>query len=160
MVGAARRPLHPRIFRRRGPPIDFYALQHGYAIFIMDCTSAFYHADEPEEVYVKPPPEWIAKQIESDQPNDVMWRLKKQLSGKRTAGQRLGGPRRRLTCRRARHDQMRRVPDLLPVVERCGHRVAHGRPPRRKDRWRRVKKSSGSYSSTSSSRRHRCWSPR
>ncbi len=50
----------------------------------MDCTSAFYHADEPEE----PPPEWIAKQIESDQPSDVMWRLKKQLPGRRTAGQR------------------------------------------------------------------------
>ena len=54
--------------------IDFYALQHGYASFIMDCTSAFYHADEPEEVYVKPPPEWIAMQIEQHLPNDVMWR--------------------------------------------------------------------------------------
>ncbi len=68
--------------------IDFYALQHGYASFIMDCTSAFYHADEPEEVYVKPPPEWIAKQIEHDLPSDVTWRLRKQLPGRRTAGQR------------------------------------------------------------------------
>ena len=44
--------------------IDFYALQHSYASFIMDCTSAFYHADEPEEVYAKPAPQLIAKQIE------------------------------------------------------------------------------------------------
>ncbi len=49
--------------------------------FIMDCTAALYHADEPEEVCAKPPTEWIAKQIESDQPNDVMWRLKNQLPG-------------------------------------------------------------------------------
>mgnify|MGYP002173304101 FL=1 len=68
--------------------IDFYALQHGHASFIMDSTSAFYHADEPEEVYVKPPAEWIAKQIELGQPNDVVWKLKKQLPGRRTAGQR------------------------------------------------------------------------
>ena len=68
--------------------IDFYALQHGYACFIMDCTSAFYHADEPEEVYVRPPPEWIAKQIEADLPDDVMWRLRNQLPGRRAAGQR------------------------------------------------------------------------
>ena len=54
----------------------------------MACTSAFYHADEPEEVYVKPPAEWIAKQVEQGQPNDAMWRLKKQLPGRRTAGQR------------------------------------------------------------------------
>jgi hypothetical protein len=68
--------------------IDFDALQHGYASFIMDCTSAFYHSDEPEEVYVRPPPERIAKQIKADLPSDVMWRLRKQLPGRRTAGQR------------------------------------------------------------------------
>ncbi len=88
MVGAAIRPLHPGSLGATARLIDFYALQHGCASFIIDCTSAFYHADELEEVYVKPTPEWIAKQIESDQPNDVMWRSKKQLPGRRTAWQR------------------------------------------------------------------------
>ena len=68
--------------------IDFYALQHSYASFIMDCTSAFYHADEPEEVYVKPPASWTAKQIELNLPNAVMWRLRKHLPGRRAACQR------------------------------------------------------------------------
>ena len=107
--------------------IDFYALHHGHASFIMDYTSAFYHADEPEEVYVKPPAEWIAKQIELDLPSDVMWRLRKQLPGRRTAGQRwVDHAAALLTDELGMH---RRVD--CPCFFRS-ESAAYGRPPRRR----------------------------
>ena len=56
-MGAARRPLHPGSLGATAGLVDFYALHHGYSSFIMDCTSAFCHADESEEVDVRLPAE-------------------------------------------------------------------------------------------------------
>ncbi len=111
--------------------IDFYALQHGYVSFIMDCTSALNHADEPEEVCVNPPAEWIAKQIDQDLPSDVMWRLKKQLPGRRTAGLRWVDHAAALLVDERGMARCVERPWFLPVAERRDHRVAHGRLPLR-----------------------------
>ena len=66
--------------------IDFVALKKGWVTGVLDCTSAFFHAPETEEVYVKPPAEWLAGHIENGGDPTVMWRLLKQLPGRRTAG--------------------------------------------------------------------------
>jgi hypothetical protein len=132
--------------------VDLYALQHGYASFIMDCTSAFYHADEPEEVYVKPPPDWIAKQIDQDLPNDVMWRLRRQLPGRRMVGRRwvdhaLGMVR----C----VEYPCFFQSLKGVVIELHMDDFQGLGP-----LRRATRSSRNLSSTSRSGSPRCWSPR
>jgi len=56
--------------------------------FIADCTCAYYQAEEDEEFYVDPPPEWLALRKQAGLSLDVTWRLLKQLPGRRAAGNR------------------------------------------------------------------------
>ncbi len=57
-------------------------------MLIMDCSSAYYHAPKLEEVYVRPPPEWVQKRQAAGFMTREMWGLRKQLPGRRTAGNR------------------------------------------------------------------------
>ena len=54
--------------------------------FVGDCISAFYQTPEEEEFYVDPPPEWLAVRRARGEDCDVVWRLLKQLPGRRKAG--------------------------------------------------------------------------
>ena len=63
--------------------IDVITVKRGWKTAIGDATTAFFHADEEEECYVDPPKDWLADQ-ENQQ---VMWRLRKQLPGRRKAPQ-------------------------------------------------------------------------
>ena len=55
---------------------------------IGDCISAYYQTPETEEFYADPPPEWLAARRANGQDTDVVWRLQKQLPGRRAAGKR------------------------------------------------------------------------
>ena len=44
------------------------------------------HSRRDEECYVDPPAEWLEQQAASGNPTSVLWRLRKQLYGRRGAG--------------------------------------------------------------------------
>jgi len=56
--------------------------------FIADCISAYYQTPEEEEFYVDPPPEWLAARRVAGLDDTVIWRLKKQLPGRRAGAAR------------------------------------------------------------------------
>ncbi len=53
---------------------------------IIDAKNAYFHAEE-EEIYVTPPQEYIDLLARQGKSTAVMWRLHKQLYGRRRAGQ-------------------------------------------------------------------------
>ena len=55
--------------------------------FELDVVDAYYHAEELEEVYVDPPLAFIEQLKRKGENIDVMWRLRRQLPGRRKAGQ-------------------------------------------------------------------------
>ena len=58
--------------------------------FVADAMNAYYQVAETETFYVDPPPEWKAMRRAAGLDDSVVWRLKKQLPGRRAAGARWG----------------------------------------------------------------------
>ena len=54
-------------------------------------ANAYFRVDEDEECYVDPPAEWLEQQAALVNPTSVLWRLRKQLYGRRRAGTRWVG---------------------------------------------------------------------
>ena len=71
-----------------GRIIDYLSLKNSYHTFTADVTNAYFHVDEDEECYVDPPAEWLEQQAALENPTSVLWRLRKQLYGRRRAGTR------------------------------------------------------------------------
>lgn len=65
--------------------IDIIAVKKKQKTQIGDASNAYFHAEETEEIYVQPPAEWLARQRKRHLPDHVMWRMKKQLYGRRKA---------------------------------------------------------------------------
>ena len=68
--------------------VDYTSLKKRYRTFTGDVTNAFLHVPEDEECYVDPPREWLAKRLAAGLSIEVMWKLLKQLYGRRRAGTR------------------------------------------------------------------------
>ena len=68
--------------------VDFVALKKRQHTFTGDITNAFFHVPEDEECYVDPPREWLARRRRLGLSVKVMWRLLRQLYGRRRAGTR------------------------------------------------------------------------
>ena len=67
--------------------IDHLSLREGLPTFIFDAVDAFYAAIETEECYVDPPVQYIENIRANGGDVDIMWRLKRQLPGRRRAAQ-------------------------------------------------------------------------
>ena len=63
------------------------AVRYNLQTLTADVSNAFFHAPEDEDVYAKPPPEWLLQRAAAGESVAVAWRLKKQLYGRRKAGQ-------------------------------------------------------------------------
>ena len=74
---------HPMLHR----VIDHLSLKLGQHTFGCDATNAFLHVPETEDVVVVPPSEWMKDHSAAGGSPDVMWKLKKQIYGRRRAGQ-------------------------------------------------------------------------
>ena len=66
--------------------VHYVALKKRYRTFTGDITNAFLHVPEDDECYVDPLREWPPKRSELGLSLKVMWRLLKQLYGRRRAG--------------------------------------------------------------------------
>ena len=64
-----------------GRILDYLMVKNGWQAYLADCTCAFFHAPEEEEVYVEPPEEWKAEFPDCD----YVWQLTRQLYGRRIA---------------------------------------------------------------------------
>jgi len=89
---AASNPLFGRV-------IDFLSLKDDddptdeLVCFEADAICAYYQAPETEVFYAKPPPEWLAVRRSQGLDCNVVWRLRKQLPGRRAGGaKRAGSP--------------------------------------------------------------------
>ena len=67
--------------------IDFLALKMGLETFEADAVDAYYQAPEHEEVAVEPAPEYLERRAKAGRDTDIVWRLRRQLPGRRAAGQ-------------------------------------------------------------------------
>ena len=74
-------PLERRTLR------DFLALKMGLETFEADAVDAYYQAPEHEEVVVEPAPEYLERLAKAGRDTDIVWRLRRQLLGRRAAGQ-------------------------------------------------------------------------
>eukprot|EP00972_Heterocapsa_arctica_P105488 15543541-Heterocapsa_arctica.AAC.1 len=52
---------------------------------IIDAKNAYFHGEEDELVAVEPPDEWLEKCVQDGGDEDVVWKLVKQLYGRRKA---------------------------------------------------------------------------
>ena len=68
--------------------VDYISLKKRYRTFTVDVANAFLHVPVDEERYVDPPREWLAKRLAAGLSINVMWKLLKQLDGRRRAGTR------------------------------------------------------------------------
>jgi hypothetical protein len=50
--------------------------------YTVDVTAAYNKLDEPENVVVTPPAEWLQFQAAEGKPTNVLWRMKKLLPGR------------------------------------------------------------------------------
>ena len=66
--------------------IDFLALKMGLETFEADAMDA-YQAPEHEEVVVEPALEYLERLAKAGRKTDIVWRLRRQLPGRRAAGQ-------------------------------------------------------------------------
>jgi hypothetical protein len=72
--------------------IDYLALKDSepsdpLVTFVVDAICAYYQVPEDEEFYVQPPKEWLALRVAQGlDAEGVVWKLKKQLPGRRAAG--------------------------------------------------------------------------
>ena len=69
-----------------GRIIDYLSLEKSYHTFTPDVTNAYFHVNEDEECYVDPAAEWLEQQAALENPTSVLWRLRRQLYGRRRAG--------------------------------------------------------------------------
>jgi hypothetical protein len=67
--------------------VDFMAAKRGHAKLIADFSRAFLHVVEDELIYVKPPEIWLADRRAKGLSDQVWWRMKKVLYGRRKAAQ-------------------------------------------------------------------------
>ena len=67
--------------------IDFLALKMGLETFEADAVDACYQAPDHEEVVVEPAPEYLERLAKAGRDTDIVWRLRRQLPGRRAAGQ-------------------------------------------------------------------------
>ena len=67
--------------------IDFLALKLGLETFEADAVDAYYQAPEHEEVVVEPAQEYLERLAKAGRDTDIVWRLRRRLSGRRAAGQ-------------------------------------------------------------------------
>ena len=66
--------------------VDTHAVQHGYSILCLDAENAFFHAEEDEDVYCRPPKEWVQRYYaRGGRVENPWWKLKRQLYGRRKA---------------------------------------------------------------------------
>ncbi|CAE8694497.1 unnamed protein product, partial [Polarella glacialis] len=65
--------------------VDLRAVKKKHPTFTFDLTNAFFHAPEDEECYVDPPAEWLDEEEQKTGARDWMWRLIRQLYGRRKA---------------------------------------------------------------------------
>ena len=71
-----------------GRIIDHLSLKHkGWTTFELDAVDDFYQAPEHEKVVVDPPPKYPERLRAEGKRTDVLWKLLKQLPGRRQAGQ-------------------------------------------------------------------------
>jgi hypothetical protein len=71
-----------------GRIIDYLSLKNsGWTTFELDAVDAFYQAPEHENVVVDPPEEYLERLRAEGKSTDVVWKLLKQLPGRRPAGQ-------------------------------------------------------------------------
>ena len=80
--------LEPCSTPSTGRIIDYLSLKKSYHTFTADVSNAYFLVDEDEECYVDPPAEWLEQQAALGNPTSVLWRLRKQLYGRRRAGTR------------------------------------------------------------------------
>ena len=66
---------------------DFLALKMGLETFEADAVDAYYQAPEHEEVVVEPALEYLERRAKGGRDTDIVWRLRRQLPGRRAAGQ-------------------------------------------------------------------------
>ena len=71
-----------------GRVIDYLSLKKSYHTFTADVSNANFHVDRDEGCYVDPLAEWPEQQAALDNPTSVLWRLRKQLYGRRRTGTR------------------------------------------------------------------------
>ena len=67
---------------------DFLALKMGMETFEADAVDAHYQALEHDEVVVEFAPEYFERLAKAGSGTDIVWRLQRQLPGRRAAGQR------------------------------------------------------------------------
>ena len=76
-----------RVTHSAGRMMDFLALKMGLETLEADAVDAYYQAPEHEEVVVEPAPEYLERLATAGRVTDIMWRLRRQLPGRRAAGQ-------------------------------------------------------------------------
>ena len=69
----------PSSTRSTGLVVDYLSLKKSYHTFTADVTNAYFHVDEDE---------WLEQQAALENPTSVLWRLRKQLYGRRRSGTR------------------------------------------------------------------------
>ena len=67
--------------------IDFTALKLGLGTFEADAVGAYFQTSEHEVVVVDPAPACLERSARAGTDPNVVWRLRRQLLGKRSAGQ-------------------------------------------------------------------------
>ena len=78
----------PGATQSAGRMIDFVALKMGLETFEADAVDAYYQAPEHEEVVVESAPEYLERLTKAGRDTDIVWRLRRQLPGRRAASQR------------------------------------------------------------------------
>ena len=69
-----------------GRLVEMHAVQHGYSILCLDAETAYFDAEEDEEVYCWPPKEWVQRyHARGGRVANPWWKLKRQLYGRRKA---------------------------------------------------------------------------
>ena len=59
----------------------------GLETFEADAVDAYYQAPQHEEVVVEPAPEYLERLAKAGRDTDIVWRLRRQVPGRRAAGQ-------------------------------------------------------------------------
>ena len=62
-------------------------MKMGLGTFEADAVDAYYQAPEHEEVVVEPASECVERLAKAGRDTDIVWRLRRQLPGRRAAGQ-------------------------------------------------------------------------
>ena len=70
-----------------GLMIDFLALKMGLEKFEAGAVDAYCQALEYEEVVLEPAPEYFERIAKAGRDTNIVWRLRRQLPGRRAAGQ-------------------------------------------------------------------------